>query len=326
MATQKNVCLIQTLLFVALLSLADLVLAQNACTVNCGDKCTRHVLGAQIREPLCYSTCLAEKAACPLTGGATLPDGGKILEDVLLTSCGLPHAVALHQISSVCSFVPLNRSEGEKIDAAKSALVSSGLVRLDEFIDVKISFCNDIHGNGVVPDRDRVYLKSSMKSGSIHNLAALLAHEMEHVRQYRLVGTDNFKCRYTRQVGSCLLSNAARGFGNLIRDGYCQTPSQNDFERGAYDFQDKAMSVLSQTPADHLSLKTNVLGFDEGIDDAARQTMICQLPGRLGHCGVLAEFTGQACVCHRQRQSGRSGVTRAGGTTTLDLPYGAPWD
>ena len=309
-------------------------LAQNACTVNCGDKCTRKdpLFGTQYRDPLCYNACLGEKALCPYTGGATLPDPGKVVENLLLNACGLPHAVTLHYISSVCSFAALDPLESQKIELAKQELIAAGLVRAEEFNDVSVSFCSEIHGNGVVPDRDRVFLHSSTKTASPRYLAGLLAHEMEHVRQYRRTGTDKFKCDYTGQVGSCLVNNAARGVANLQRDGYCQTASQNSFERAAYAAGDAAHARLASAPPLPATVESHTdrphAAGKKSMDSTGGPgiTMYCRVRIGKNYCKAIAASEGESCQCNRKLPPGTTGLTRAGGRTMLEVPEGTSWD
>jgi hypothetical protein len=312
--------------FLILLSWAS-AWSQNACTVNCGDKCTRNVLGVQYRDPLCYNACLGEQAACGITGGQTLPDLVEIPRNLIRTACGLPHGVTLHYISSVCTFAPLSPADTAKIDAAKNELIAYGIVRQEEFQDVVISFCDNIHASGVVPDRDRVYLHTSGKSVSTKYLATLLGHEMMHVRQYRTDGTDNFKCTYTRQVGDCLISNATRGISNLLRDNFCQTRDQNAYERQAYDFQDQVQKILSgPDPRGVYATQSmdSTAGSKPRKTEAGSQ-MFCQLPRKRGHCQVVALAEGESCECQRILPPGTTGLTRGGGRATR-TPTGNSWD
>lgn len=302
---------------------------QNACTVNCGDKCTRVALGVQYRDPLCYSTCEGEKAACPLTGGAILPDFGAVPSNLAKTACGLPHGVTLHYINSVCGFVANSPLDALRIEAAKHELIRFGLVRSEEFNDVSIFFCDSIHGSGVVPERDRIFLHSRHRTSGTTYLASLLAHEIEHVRQYRIHGTDNFKCTYTRQVGDCLASNLERGLSNLLRDGFCQTRDKNDFERRAYDFEATAQRILNQPPPHPDGTGKRESGDAKSAAlTGPRAGMFCQIGKALGYCKVVAQIEGESCSCRRDRvpgPAGTPGLTRALGRTTIN-PGGEPWD
>jgi hypothetical protein len=55
----------------------------------------------------------------------------------------------------------------------------------------------------MAPDRDFTYMSDALFNQAPHLQTAIaLAHEMQHVRQYRRLGTDNFKCQYSRQPRS----------------------------------------------------------------------------------------------------------------------------
>jgi hypothetical protein len=209
---------------------------------------------------------------------------------------------------------------------AKRELITYGIVQAEEFNDVSIHFCNNIHGAGVVPDRDRMFLHTNFRDTSTKHLAALLAHEMQHVRQYRLEGTDHFKCEYSRQVGDCLISNFERGFPNLMRDGYCQTRQQNKYERQAYEIQDAAGLRLTQpspqaTRGDSDGTKPRASTSGPGVE------MYCQLRGKAkDYCKTIAVNEGDRCICSRTLPPGSAGLTRYDGKTTLEEPDGTNWD
>ena len=71
-----------------------------------------------------------------------------------------------------------------------------------------------------------------MRSVDIDSIAALLAHEMKHVQQYRILTTDRFKCDYARHMVEC---------------GMCQD-RRHPMEREAYEFQDAIKARLDNTP------------------------------------------------------------------------------
>jgi hypothetical protein len=256
--------------------------AWAACEKNCGDKCTRKSFFGQYRDPACYTACEIEKQTCERTGiDVKFPDIPGEIEKVSRSACGLPHQVTLQYNSSVCGFAPSSASDITKIDAAKQLLIKYGLVKNEEFGEVQIFFCDKVHGGGIVPDRDLVYINSMYRQADVKSLAVLLAHEMTHVRQYRREGTDNFKCNYTRQVGDCLVSNITRGIGNLLRDGFCQTGGQNAYEKEAYDYQALADKELALQPVP--------------VAEKAR-SLFCQA-GKNYHCRFEAYAINLPCQC-----------------------------
>jgi hypothetical protein len=51
----------------------------------------------------------------------------------------------------------------------------------------------------MAPDRDFICMSDALFNQAAHLQSAItLAQEMQHVRQYRRLGTDNFKCQYRR--------------------------------------------------------------------------------------------------------------------------------
>jgi uncharacterized membrane protein len=124
------------------------------------------------------------------------------------------------------------------IQDAIRALAGTGKFQIEEFSGVQIRWCPLIGGpdgrvaHGIAADRGRVYLNSSQKNHDPIDVATLLAHEMKHVRQYRGMGTDEFKCKYSQEYVKC---------------GGCQDRGHS-LEREAYDFEDQIRQLLNQAP------------------------------------------------------------------------------
>jgi hypothetical protein len=78
-----------------------------------------------------------------------------------------------------------------------SLLVRTGVFRASEFDGVRILWC-PLGGrtSGTAVNAGLVYLDSSTRSLRAAQAAALLAHEMVHVRQYRRFGSDGFLSAY----------------------------------------------------------------------------------------------------------------------------------
>ena len=176
---------------------------------------------------------------CERTGAdIRAPDLGELSERLLRTGCAFPFQVTLHSITSVCGFSAMNQWDVLKIGSARYALTRYRLASDEDFNGVAIYFCKNTSRKCVVPDRDTIFLHSSLKDVDEKTLGKYLAHEIMHVRQYRREGTDKFKCDYTRSMGSCLASNLNRGVANLVRDGYCQNSATNSYEREAMQFRE----------------------------------------------------------------------------------------
>src|SRR5439155_2410359 len=124
------------------------------------------------RDEICYRTCMAEKAYC-----FEVPDIPTLAQDLVRAHCAFPFRVVLQSINSVCSFSPLDPVAEVKVSQAGNALVRFGFLTLSDFDNVTITFCDNIPGSGVVPDRDTVFLHSSLKDVEPKALTAYLAHE-----------------------------------------------------------------------------------------------------------------------------------------------------
>jgi hypothetical protein len=156
-------------------------------------------------------------------------------------------------------------------DWALWALVQLGLIERSELENVQIRWC-DLQGDtiGIVPDRNLIYLDHSYNPTSsqydpqnqgLVGLGALLVHEMEHVRQYRRMGTDAFKCEYAETFKGCL---------------GCQD-KRHRLERPAFERQEVAIGVLSR------ELRSEFCG-----PFAVEET--CSLPSG-------SKFWGEPCSC-----------------------------
>jgi hypothetical protein len=239
--------------FLGLAALAMLCSVASAedCNTSCGDQCRVKipppktcVLGQCIQvgggvsyiDPNCNSKCETfKKAACII--GRPLPTipltPREVVEKIGTTTCTLPFHVTTQAISSTCGFSRRpTGAEVSLIEQAKSILITGGFFGPDEFNGVSVYWCDlPLETAGIVPDRDLVYLHSSLRTLSPAFLAPLLAHEMTHVRQYRKLGSDMFKCDYVRQYAECLTNNVGQGVN-------CQDRNHHSMEHEAYEFQD----------------------------------------------------------------------------------------
>lgn len=210
------------------------------CQTSCGDQC--RVSGIwplpDFIEPTCNLKCETfKKTSCII--GIPIPTvpltPREQFEKAATLVCTIPNQIALQTISTRCNFQSIAQSTSDKtvIDAAKKLLVDNQLVPESEFSGVNIAFCEFGHGAGVAPDRDTVFLHpvyrtSGLRPQQLIPLAALMAHEMMHVHQYRVWGTDKFKCDYARQMAEC---------------GLCQDRS-NSIERTAFEEEDRVRAAL----------------------------------------------------------------------------------
>jgi len=150
-----------------------------------------------------------------------------------LDTCNATFQALTNSVIAKCSNWD-GRLEGQdRIQAAVSTLVDSGLFRRNEFGGVQIRWCPLSGAHGMAPDRGRVYLDTGGMNDNTTNIAALIAHEMTHVRQYRRMGTDEFKCEYSRKYVEC------QG---------CQD-ERHSLEREAYAYEAEVHNKVSGQPS-----------------------------------------------------------------------------
>jgi hypothetical protein len=121
-----------------------------------------------------------------------------------------------------------------RLDAARERLLATGLASPEEFAGLVLAFCPLPRGTGMVPAPDRLYLDDGLMKMSVDGLAEILAHELEHRRQFLVRGVRGFKCDYVRAMRDC---------------GGCQD-RRHALERAAYERQDRARARLLASPGD----------------------------------------------------------------------------
>ena len=102
-----------------------------------------------------------------------------------------------------CSMYAAPAAAGDALSAAQTRLRNSGLATDDELQRSHIAFCPLAAGTGMVPAPGQLYLDDGLIGLSTDGLAEILAHELEHVRQFEQLGTRGFKCEYVRDMLAC---------------------------------------------------------------------------------------------------------------------------
>jgi hypothetical protein len=186
-------------------------LAIGACDTDCNKACCR---AFGICEPTCKITCEASKKVCQGTG----VDLGH-LPNVLGQSCIAAFQVVTNALIINQGFYPAGSEY--MVNEAKGVLIRTELFASNEFDGVQIRWCSLRGGTlGVAADAGVICLSEGLLSSVDHfGTAVVLAHEMTHIRQYRRMGTDNFKCAYSQEY---------------LRHG---TSYGNTLETEAYDFE-----------------------------------------------------------------------------------------
>lgn len=151
-------------------------------------------------DPTCKVTCEAAKSA-----GVKLPEvfNRNVFDDIekaLHVGCN----VGFEAINKV---VIVNQAPGsapgseQLLVMARDILIRSGAIGAAEFHNVNIRWGFLYEGTrGQAPDRNVVFINQDfLRNNSLFKTTSTLAHEMVHIRQYRQLSTDEFKCRYTKQ-------------------------------------------------------------------------------------------------------------------------------
>jgi hypothetical protein len=209
------------------------VQSARRCSYDCHDRCGVKIGFVRFVEPACHVKCEAEKKVCEATG-IHVPNVPLTPVEISKTA-GTQTCISLYQaitktLMARCSNWDGRTTDRDIIQRAKQLVISTGLIRSSEFDPVDIRWCPLPSGTaGITPDRNVIYLNQSLKFDPLPVVAATLAHEMTHVRQYGRMGTDDFKCAYSRKFAEC---------------GGCQD-RRHPLEQEAYDFESRARSVLN---------------------------------------------------------------------------------
>jgi hypothetical protein len=151
-----------------------------------------------------------EKAA-----GKPIPRGAKM-------RCGIPVWPNLDGLVAACR--ASGWSSPGLTSPAVDRLVDAGLFGRGDFSGVRIRFCGTARARGFTPDGRNIFLSSSVAKKGQVQIAALIAHEMVHIKQYRRMGDSETRCAYARASLKC---------------NHCSNAS-HPMERPAYAMERKA--------------------------------------------------------------------------------------
>lgn len=197
----------------------------ETCNTDCHDQCRIKTKFPPMNfiEPTCHAKCeIAKKAACALK--RDIPNipltPREQVERFGTQACAAPFQAITGVVIARCSNWDGRVDDQHLIGQAIEVLLRARVATRGDFRGVQIRWCPLNGAHGMAPDRGRIYLDTSLKNDAF-GTASTLAHEVMHVRQYRRMGTDKFKCTYSRKYTEC------RG---------CQD-SRHPLEREAYDFE-----------------------------------------------------------------------------------------
>ena len=87
---------------------------------------------------------------------------------------------------------------------ARERLQKLGVITSSDLSGISIRWCQgDFLGAGIVPAPNEIILNRELLNRSSDDIAATIAHELHHVRQFRSMGAVAFKCNYVQQYIAC---------------------------------------------------------------------------------------------------------------------------
>jgi hypothetical protein len=220
-----------TFLSFALSMLTSDVLAWS-CNSDCKQECKiAKAFGKTIRDPGCMAGCSTFKKTC--ASGINLPpihtpspDPRRIPQQF----CMDEFARITAEMEALCRVTTGFQARDSNLDGAKQILVALGAFSETEFQNIAIRFCNLPGGDGFTPNPNKILLSDRLYSADPRHLAAILAHEMHHIRQHREWGYQKFACRYGQQLFQ----------GHGFRE-------RNDVERPAYEFEEAIRDQINKS-------------------------------------------------------------------------------
>lgn len=125
---------------------------------------------------------------------------------------------------------------------ARERLQKLGVVTGSELSGISIRWCQgDFLGAGIVPAPNEIILNRELLNRSYDDIAATIAHELHHVRQFRSMGAVAFKCNYVQQYIAC---------------GGCQNQA-HPMEAEAYRYEASVSTRLAATANGSLRYDAN---------------------------------------------------------------------
>lgn len=209
--------------------------------------------------------------------------GSEIVRRQFTAACTVPYQTITNAVIAHCSNWDGRLDDQHLIENAKEILIANRVFHPNDFNGIQIRWCPLTGAHGMAPDRGRIYLDTPGKQDSPEDLAVLLAHEMAHIIQYRRMGSDNFKCEYSRNYVDC---------------GFCQNES-HALEREAYQFQENVSNRLAENdPTPYTGQNTIQQSFQQQMPPTGVPVRYCQT--HMGTCQIPPAMVpmGSACYCN----------------------------
>lgn len=215
-------------------ALAHVALAD--CNTDCKKACYKRRWGVKYDDPVCRAACEARKTACqkgvkiPAIPGVT--DPSVIPPDpreLYYGSCGAIFNSLTGFVKAECGNYDDRMEDRQVIGDALEILVASRMFKSNELTGVRVRWCPLRGAEGMSPDRGLVFVDTEYRGAHVLDIAAVLAHELQHERQWRR-HRDEFPCKYSEAYTAC---------------GGCQT-RRNRFEGEAYSTEDRFWEAVNR--------------------------------------------------------------------------------
>lgn len=119
-----------------------------------------------------------------------------------LAACGAPFRAIAATLRLHCRQAEQPPGGERAIVSAVDRLSATGAVEPGDFDGVSIAWCDLPDAAAMTLDEGTVFLDISLL-GAPWATAAMLAHELAHVRQFRRLGAAEFACTYSLQYLEC---------------------------------------------------------------------------------------------------------------------------
>jgi hypothetical protein len=254
--------------------------AVRDCRSNCGGDLGLIVLPGLAGN--CITSCEVLKASsCGVKW--RFPSPAEAIQSVFKGSCAAPFEGIVAPVIANCTNWAGRLDKLELIDQAKQLLLKRHLLKAGDFAGVEIRWCPLPKANGMVPRPNTVYLDISLRNMPVEKRAEVLGHEMIHVKQFRTMGDQNFRCEYGRTYLDC---------------GRCQD-NRHFMEREAYNFEAQVRNTLESIPpnnnaSDCANLSTS---GDPGVPEGGKAEVDADGNGCSDFCRVVGSAQDPHVLC-----------------------------
>lgn len=206
-----------------------------------------------------------------------------------------PFALYVDGVNAVCSNDPIRNDNGDQIVAAIQMLQQFNLKQASDFAGVEFKWCQAVGlgADAMVPNPNKILISPENMNICTADLAALIAHEMCHISQYRAWGTDRFRCEYTKAMIDLTCEGRPTGPSNAVErpcynigneietifDGLCSAPAKFPLGQNARDIAAGTSNNVwivddgSQPAGGRLRMNTGRSNWDVVLDNIRCVTM-----------------------------------------------------